>query len=194
MNEWTNQPTNQPTYKLDCILPCQDLAQIGNDFCVFFFIFTEYHSALLLAGWSSGAGHYQPETSAGEADRHHGPRKDALVPWKNLSGWIWASRPDRIQDKWEISVSIVSFPSPPTSCWTIWSNGAFPLLDFQDPGKGSHTVIWHACWPAVKTFLIEAVTYNSAFVLPSLTPRWTLLLGTEGRNLKEMLFSHIFCF
>lgn len=178
MNEWI---------RFDPVLPCQDSRQTGNAFCIIF-IFPRCGllcSALHVAGSGSGAGHHQPEASAGEADRHHSPWKNALVSWKNLSGRVWANCPDRIKDKRKVPVSIVPSPSPPATrpVGTIGNNSASLWLASHDPGKGPYIVVWqHACWPVLKTFLTKAITCDPVFILPSLTLKWTLFLGTEGHK------------
>lgn len=124
--------------------------------CHFSFNLESLCSPPLVAGPSSGAGHYQPEASAGEADRHHSPWKNALVPWENFSGWIWANCPDRFKDKWKIFVSIVSFSlhlilpgllGQPGVTWT------FHYWTHTTAGSGHTLSLGTPCyWPAIRQF------------------------------------------
>lgn len=57
------------------------------------------------AGSSSGAGHHQPEASAGEDDLHHGAREDGLVPRSHHAGGLRAKAPERPPLQREVPVS-----------------------------------------------------------------------------------------
>lgn len=136
----------------------------------------------LAAGPGSGAGHYQPETTAGEADRHHGPRENALVPRQNLTGRIGADCPDRIQDKWKIFVSTVFFPvtSYRRARLDCWGNLASPFLEPTWLRGGlTHRHRAPPTWPAVKTFPDRDAARNPAFVTQS-EPKVNTLLGHRG--------------
>lgn len=124
--------------------------------CHFSFNLEMLCSPSLVIGPSSGAGHYQPEASAGEADRHHSPWKNALVPRENFSGWIRTSCPDRFKDKWKIFVSIVSF-SPhlilPGLLGQPWVTWVFYCGTHTTMGRGHTLSPGIPCyWPAIRQF------------------------------------------
>lgn len=64
------------------------------------------NESCMCAGGSSGAGHHQPEASAGETHCHHCTWKDAVVPWNDYTREVWAQASKWLSKKWEIPVSI----------------------------------------------------------------------------------------
>lgn len=65
----------------------------------------------MCAGSSSGAGHHQPEASAGEAHRHHCTWTNALVPRIDHTRRVWAQASKWLPHQWKIPVSIITCQS-----------------------------------------------------------------------------------